>query len=88
MAELDHLHFATTRYLRRCSLGRGRPCGEQDWQTRIATNAVEARVDVHFVRVHLEPAPDAGRLLRLRGDTIRHADVCIVPWRVSNRRFA
>src|SRR2546421_11562561 len=26
----------------------------------------------HFLRVHLEPAPDVGRLLRLRGDTIRH----------------
>src|SRR4249920_702495 len=26
----------------------------------------------HFVRVHLELAPDVGRLLRLRGDTIRH----------------
>src|SRR6185503_16879007 len=63
--------LTTTRYLRQCSLGRDARAANKIGKTRIATNAVEVRVDVHFVRVHLEPAPDAGRLLRLRGDTIR-----------------
>ena len=46
-------HCATTRYLRQCSLGRDAGAASKIGKTRIATNAVEVRVDVHFVRVHL-----------------------------------
>ena len=42
-----------TRYLRQCSLGRDARAANKIGKTRIATNAVEVRVDVHFVRVHL-----------------------------------